>query len=69
MALYEAARPQFERLKGIKSQGLLNTGAKHHRQRASLRMTLARNKGDGKSGAHGRHISREAGVTMGSCLQ
>jgi hypothetical protein len=39
MALYEAAHPQFERLMGMKIRGLLNTGAKHQLQRASLRMT------------------------------
>jgi type IV secretory pathway VirD2 relaxase len=43
-----------------KGRGLPSSGTMHHLQRASIRMTYARNMGDGQWGAHGRYLSRES---------
>jgi type IV secretory pathway VirD2 relaxase len=43
-----------------KGRGLPNSSPMHHLQRASIRMTYARNMGDGQWGAHGRYLSRES---------
>ena len=43
-----------------KGRGLPNPGPMQHLQRANIRMTYARNKGDQQWGAHGRYLSRES---------
>lgn len=52
-----AASPSRGRAKG---RGLPSSLPMHHLQRASIRMTYARNHRDGQWGAHGRYISRDS---------
>jgi type IV secretory pathway VirD2 relaxase len=43
-----------------KGRGLPNSSPMHHLQRASIRLTYARNMSDGQWGAHGRYLARES---------